>query len=154
VFCSNCGSRINTELNFCSRCGTKVVKNDSETQKSVSENLSSSLGYIGGFGLIGFIFVALVLVRNNVPVRALMAISLFYLGALFGICYLILQQIAVASSAGKSSAPVSDFRNNFQPEQLNPANTAQLESPREEPAGVSVTENTTKTLDEVLLKRN
>jgi hypothetical protein len=155
VFCSNCGSRTNPELNYCSRCGTKVSKNDSETQKSVSENLASSLGYIGGFGLVGFIFVALALVKNGVPVNALVAISLFYLGALFGICYLILQQIAAASAARKLSAPISDFRHNFQADQLNPADTAQLESPREPPAAsAGVTENTTKTLDEVLLKRN
>jgi hypothetical protein len=154
VFCSNCGSRISPELNYCSRCGAKVSKNDSETRKSVSENLSSSLGYIGGFGLVGFIFVVLALVKNDVPVKALVALSLFYLGALFGICYLILQQIAASTSAGKSAAPVSDFGNNFQPDRLNPANTAQLESPREPAASVSVTENTTKTLDEVLLKRN
>jgi len=116
----------------------------------VSENLSSSLGYIGAFGLIGFIFVALVLVKNGVDAYALAAISFFYLSALFGICYLILQQIK--ASAPKSSAPVSDFYHNFQPDQINPANTAQLESPREPAA--AVTENTTKTLDEVLLKRN
>jgi uncharacterized membrane protein YvbJ len=151
LYCSSCGSRINPELNYCSRCGTKVSKNDSETQKSLAENLSSSLGYIGGFGLIGFIFVALVLVKNGVPVNALVTISFFYLGALFGICYLILQQIDTSSK--KSSAPLSAFHNNFQIDRLNPANTAQLESPRE-PADASVTENTTKTLDEVLLKRN
>ncbi|HEX8734492.1 MAG TPA: hypothetical protein VF721_04165, partial [Pyrinomonadaceae bacterium] len=77
-------------------------------------------------------------------------IAFFYLSALFGICYLILQQIK--ASAPKSAAPVSNYHQNFQPDQINPANTAQLESPRE-PA-VSTTENTTKTLDEVLLKRN
>jgi uncharacterized membrane protein YvbJ len=151
VYCSNCGSQIQPELNYCSRCGTRVSKADSETQKSAAENLSASLGYIGGFGLLGYIFVALILVKNSVPVNALVAISLFYLGALFGICYLILQQIA--ASSGKSSAPVPDFRNNFQTDRLNSADTAQLESPRE-PANVSVTDNTTKTLDEVLLKRN
>jgi uncharacterized membrane protein YvbJ len=152
MYCSNCGSQIKPELNFCSRCGAKVAKGDSDAQKSVAENLSTALGYIGGFGLVGYIFVALVLVKNSVPVNAIIAVSLFYLGAIFGICYLILQQIDKFS--GKSFAPVQNLYNNFQTEQLNPANTAQLESPRREPAAASVTENTTKTLDEVLLKRN
>lgn len=151
MYCSNCGSQIKPELNYCSRCGAKVAKTDLEIPTSAVEGLSSMLGAIGVFGFVGYIFVALVLVKYGVPVNALVAISLFYLGALFGICHLILKQIA--ASSGKSAAPVSDFRNNFQADQLNSASTAQLESPRE-PADVSVTDNTTKTLDEVLLKRN
>lgn len=154
MYCSNCGSEIKPELNFCSRCGTKVAKIDApQMQQSLAENLSASLGYIGGFGLVGYIFVALILVKNAVPVNALVAISLFYLGALFGICYLILQQIG--KSTGKLPAPIQNLYNNFQTEQLNPANTAQLGESTEQPAtAASVTENTTKTLDEVLLKRN
>jgi uncharacterized membrane protein YvbJ len=151
MYCSNCGSQIKPELHYCSRCGTRVSKIDAETQKSAVDSLSSMLGAIGVFGFIGYIFVALVLVRYSVPVNALVAISLFYLGALFGICHLILKQIA--ASSGKAAAHVPDFRNNFQTDQLNAANTAQLESARE-PAAASVTDNTTKTLDEVLLKRN
>ncbi|HEX9960044.1 MAG TPA: hypothetical protein VGB00_03880 [Pyrinomonadaceae bacterium] len=151
MYCSSCGSQIKPELNYCSRCGTKVAKTDLETPKPADDDLSSMLGAIGVFGFVGYIFVALVLVKYSVPVNALVAISIFYLGALFGICRLILKQIA--ASSGKSAAPVSGFRNNFQTDGLNSANTAQLESPRE-PAAASVTDNTTKTLDEVLLKRN
>ncbi|HEX8736436.1 MAG TPA: hypothetical protein VF721_13995, partial [Pyrinomonadaceae bacterium] len=75
MYCSNCGSRIIAELNYCSRCGAKVAKIEAETQKSVAENLSSSLAYIGGFGLIGFIFVVFVLVQNRVDNYALGAIA-------------------------------------------------------------------------------
>ncbi|MDQ3798080.1 MAG: hypothetical protein M3384_01395 [Acidobacteriota bacterium] len=164
MFCSNCGSGgINPELNYCNRCGAKVSKPEAGAGKSVSENLSSALGYIGGFGFLGFIFVIIALVKNDVPVRALVAVSLFYLAALFGICYLILQQISASSNSAASgklpAALIPDLRDNFQAgQQLNPADTAQLESPREPAsdaaASASVTENTTKTLDEVLLKRN
>jgi hypothetical protein len=161
VFCSNCGTGgLNPELNYCNRCGAKVsAAAEARAGKSVSENLSSALAYIGGFGFLGFIFVVVALVKNDVPVKALVAVSLFYLGALFGVCYLILQQISASSdsavSSGKLSAPVHDSRGDFQTnEQLNPANTARLESPREPANAASITENTTKTLDEVLLKRN
>lgn len=150
MYCSNCGSRIKPELNYCSRCGAKVSKGAEDAQKSVAENLSAALGYIGVFGLTGFIFVALVLVQNRVDNYALAAISFFYLGALFGICYLILQRTANFSE--KSSARNHDFNHNFQTDQLNAANTAQLAEPKQTP--ISVTENTTKTLNEVLLKRN
>jgi hypothetical protein len=148
MYCSNCGSQIKPELNYCSRCGTKVAKNDAENS-SMAENLSAALGYIGGFGLIGFIFVALVLVKNGVPANALAAISFFYLATLFGICFLILRQ--TANFSGKTSAKNKDFHNNFQAEQLGAATTAQLDAPREPVA--SVTEKTTRTLDEVLVER-
>ena len=149
MYCSNCGSQIQAELNFCSRCGTKVSKIDSETQKSVADNLSSSLGYIGGFGLFGFIFVALILVKNGVGEKALILISLAYLGALFGICSLILQQIR--RSAEKSTAKAVDLPNDFQINQIGAASTARLEEAMQAP--ISITENTTRTLDEVLVEK-
>lgn len=94
MYCAVCGTLISTELNFYNRCGTKVSKVDLEIQKTVTENLSSALGYIGGFGFLGFIFVIYILVKNDVPAIALTAISLFYLTALFGVCYQIVQRIS------------------------------------------------------------
>ena len=149
MYCANCGSEIKPELNYCNRCGVRVAKIDNDIRKSLSENLSSSLGYIGGFGLIGYIFVALVLVKNGVPGNALAAISLFYLATLFGICFMILQQIKTLP--GKSSAQNADFQNNFQTGALDAANTAQLEESKQPP--ISVTEHTTRTLDEVLVEK-
>jgi hypothetical protein len=148
MYCANCGSEIKPELNYCNRCGARVTKIDTEIQMSLSENLSSSLAYIGGFGLIGYIFVALVLVKNGVPPNVLAAISFFYLGALFGICYLILQQLKTLPAKSKSPAP--DFQNNFQTVQLEAADTAQLEEPKQQP--ISVTEHTTRTLDKAVKK--
>lgn len=146
MYCSNCGSQIKPELNYCNRCGTKVTKIDSEVQISLSENLSSSLGYIGGFGLLGYIFVALILVKNHVEPSVLIILSFFYLAALFGICFMILQQLRILP--GKFSAKNADFQNNFQTGQLDAANTAQLEEPKQQP--ISVTEHTTRTLDKIV----
>ncbi len=149
MYCSTCGTLINAELNFCNRCGTKVSKIDLEIQKAVAENLSSAVGYIGGFGFLGFIFVTLILVKNGVPAVALTAISLFYLAALFGVCYLIIQR--TSSLSGNPAPAKNDFQDNFQPEQLNSVNTAQLESAPREPA-MSVTDTTTRTLDKELIR--
>jgi hypothetical protein len=148
MFCANCGSQIKAELNYCNRCGTRVVKMDSDMQKPVADNLSSAIGYIGGSGLFCFIFIVLILVKNNVNPTVLVAISLAYLCALFGICSMILQHLKTLP--GKSQAQNMDFQGNFQSRQLDAATTAQLEEPREMP--ISVTENTTRTLDKVKSK--
>jgi hypothetical protein len=145
MFCANCGSQIKAGLNYCSRCGTKITQIDSEVKISLSESLSTSLGYIGGFGLVGYIFVALILVKNHVDPAVLVLISLFYLGTLFGISYMILQQLRMLP--GKFSAKNTDFQSDFQTGQLEAANTAQLEEPKQQP--ISVTEHTTRTLDKV-----
>jgi membrane-bound ClpP family serine protease len=173
MFCSNCGTAIKPELNYCNRCGTRISNAETNVRATVVENFSSAVGYIGGFGLIGFIFVVLVLIKNGVTERALIPISLFYLATLFGICFLLIQQVKSFSGmpADKKS---SEFYPNSQYSTMNaiaeqqqpsptltPANTAQLGEARAEPASVvvaaatvgSVTENTTKTLDEVLLNR-
>lgn len=145
MYCATCGSQITPGLNYCSRCGTKITKIDSEVKISLSENLSSSLGYIGGFGLIGYIFVALILVKSHVDPTVLFLLSLLYLGTLFGISYMILQQLRTLP--GKFSAKNTDFQNDFQTGQLEAANTAQLEEPKQQP--ISVTEHTTRTLDKI-----
>ena len=149
MYCANCGVQINQELNYCNHCGAKVSKVELETRKTIAENLSSSLGYIGGFGMFGFIFVVLVLVKNGVHPTALTFISLFYLASLFGICFLILRQTAGFSK--KSLPENKKTQPGFQTGQLNSANTARLEEHRE--PVISVTENTTRTLDKVLAER-
>ena len=149
MYCANCGSRIKQELNYCNRCGAKVSKIELETRQTVAENLSSSLGYIGGFGLFGFIFVALVLVKNGVPPTALVFISLFYLASLFGICFLILRQ---TSGFSKKTLPKGeDIQSGIHTGQLTSPSTARLEEYKE--PITSVTENTTRTLDKVLVER-
>ena len=148
MYCSGCGTQIQTGLNYCNRCGNRVPRSDSETN-SIASNLSQSLGYIGGFGMFGFIFVILILVKNGVDKNALIPISFFYFAALFGICFLVIRQIFAYSkkSSDKESAP-----NEQQPDYLRPVATAQLTEPGEQP--ISVTEHTTRTLDKVPVKGN
>ncbi len=148
MYCAVCGTLINAKLNFCNRCGTKVSKVDLEIQKTVTENLSSSLGYIGGFGFFGFVIY--ILVKNDVPAIALTAISLFYLTALFGACYQIVQRIS--NLPGNSAPSKNDFQDDSPPAQIVSANTAQLESASLEPRS-SVTDITTRTLDKELIRR-
>jgi len=106
------------------------------------------MGYIGGFGMFGFIFVILILVKNGVDRNALIPISFFYLAALFGICFLIVRQISASS---KKSSEKETASNEHQPAYLRPVTTAQLRETIDQP--VSVTEHTTRTLDEVVIER-
>lgn len=149
MYCSSCGSQIQSELNYCNRCGAKVSGADPILQKSVADNLSGAVGYIGGFGLLAFVFVVYLVLRNGGEIRALIPISFFYLATVFGICYLLLRQ--VSELTGKSHPRAINPPETTSPAYLKPVTTAQLEESRQAP--ISVTENTTRTLDEVLIER-
>lgn len=149
MYCSACGSQVQNELNYCNRCGAKVSGGDPVLQKSVADNLSSAIGYIGGFGLLAFVFVVYLVMRNGQDVRMLIPISFFYLATVFGICYLLLRH--VSDLTGKSNPRSINPPESAPPAYLKPVTTAQLEESRQ--PGISVTENTTRTLDEVLIER-
>lgn len=140
MYCSSCGNKIAAELNFCNRCGIKLAKAD---QGTAPQTLSGAIGYIGGFGFLGFIFVALVLVRANVTEKSLIAISLFYFAALFGICFFLIK-----NARPFSPRQVEDYVP--QNDNLKAATTAQLGEARTPVA--SVTEHTTRNFDESLIE--
>lgn len=148
MFCASCGNQLNAALKYCSRCGTQISKVDAKGQKSVAKSFSETLGYIGGFGFIGFIFVILILVKNAVTENTLIFISFFYLAALLIIClrgFRYLKSLLESSPAEKD-----DLQDYVPPAQIGAKNTAQLED-RFEPIG-SVTDETTRHLEKVPLK--
>ena len=147
MYCSGCGTQLESELNYCNRCGNRVAKTNAD---SVAENMSQGASYVGGFGLIAYIFVMLVMVKSNVETTALVKISFLYLFALFGMVFLMIRQSAVF--AKKNGVNRAEINAPPQAAYLPPATTAQLTDPVEDGIG-SVTEHTTKTLDEVLIDR-
>ena len=149
MYCSACGSQLQSELNYCNRCGAKVSGADPVLQKSVADNLSGAIGYIPCMGFIAFIFVVYLVLRNGGDMKALLPISFFYLATVFGITFLLIRQ--VAELTGKSHAKSRNPPETAPPAYLKPATTAQLEESRG--PGISITENTTRTLDEVLIER-
>ena len=112
--------------------------------------MSQGVSYVGGFGLIAYIFVMLVLVKSNVETKALILISFFYLAALFGMVFLIIRQSALFTK--KNVVNRTEVDDQPQAAYLRPATTAQLSEPADTGIG-SVTEHTTKTLDEVFVER-
>lgn len=150
MYCSNCGNNLKAELNYCNQCGIKVSKFENDSRTAVAKNLSESVGYVGGFGLLGFIFVILILVKTGVNPTALVPISFLYLATLFGICFLLIRQ---SNSFSHNSSLTKDrFQETYQTGQFPSIETNQLEPPKE--PVMSVTEATTKTFEEVLLKKN
>ncbi|MGQ0543673.1 MAG: hypothetical protein ACT4O9_17815 [Blastocatellia bacterium] len=149
MYCSSCGTRFQSELIYCNRCGKRVKRDDGEANK-VATTLSQVLGAICGFGIIGFVLVILILVNNGVTQSSLARIAFFYFAALFGICALIMQQIsALSKNAPATKEAVSS--NMPQPAYLKPVTTAQLIENGGRP--ISITEHATRTLDEIQVLR-
>lgn len=147
MYCSGCGTEIQAGLNYCSRCGRRIA----ETQKpfvSARTNPLVVAGQTAGVGFIAFIFVMLVLVRYGVPGNNIIPIAFFYFAALFGLCAMFLKY----GSAQRGARDVENAAESAERAYLRPVTTAQLEEPREFPAA-SVTDHTTRTLEEAPLKR-
>jgi hypothetical protein len=130
--------QITDGLNYCSRCGRRVVE---EASASHQRGPLAVAGILAGIGFVAYIFVLLILTRSGIEPRSYVPITFFYFAALFGLCFMFLRQ----SSPGPRSRGVFQ-ETTAQPEYLKPATTAQLEEARE--FGVhSVTDHTTRTLE-------
>ena len=140
MFCSRCGKQIDDSLKFCNGCGVQIKKEDDSPLNS----LITALIIIGTAGLgilVGLSAVLLDKIPNFGPV---LIFGVIYLGALFGICFMIMRQITkvIDADLGRRRLPESEKR----PVELPAHSTNQLEEFRE-PA--SVTDQTTRTLDKV-----
>ena len=151
MFCWSCGKTVQENLNYCSNCGARVEKNAPENDSSWMSNPATAVGYLGVFGLGGFIFLVMTLLKQGLNPSAVFAMSALYLAALFGICFLLIRQNSDHSGKrqNKNSTEESAYH---EPKKFRSEITNQLESPQNEPVP-SVTENTTRTLDEVLVER-
>lgn len=146
MYCSTCGTEISAELNYCKRCGARVDKLAVQEKSPASlAYLSMATGFVGLGGLGLTVGLVAILLKNGVVPEAIVMLTLAFLATVFGITFLILRQISQISNV--SSPAKEKF---FAAPQLSAANTAQLEEPRQ-PAR-SVTENTTRTLEEELIK--
>lgn len=146
MYCSTCGTLINTELNYCNRCGARVDKlTAAEELSSASGYLSMATGFVGlgGLGLtIGLIGM---LLKNGVNSEVLVMLALAFLATVLAISFMMIRQISQMTKAAQISS-----NKTFAPPQLSAPNTAQLAEPRQ--PVMSVTENTTRTLEKELVK--
>ncbi len=114
------------------------------------DNLLTALTFValGGFGIL--IGLVAVLLKNGFDHKGIMVIAFFYLAALFGVCYMLLNQLPKLIDA--KIKPKRETPESYQPPQLFAKTTAQLEEHRE--PVMSVTDNTTRTFDKIPLKKN
>ncbi len=141
MFCAGCGTQIQSGLNYCSRCGRRVV-DDSKAARSPL----AVAGNIAGVGFVAYIFVLLVLSKSGVAPDVFKLITVLYFAALFGLCFMFLRQGPQAPRSRIEDPNPSDAR--AEHAYLRPVTTAQLEDARD--FGIpSVTDATTRTLDEV-----
>jgi hypothetical protein len=143
MYCAGCGNQIKKGLNYCNSCGARVSDPIEEKMSSITQNISTAIGFIGVGGIVAFIFLVKILLENNVAEPVMVITLLAYLATIFGICFLLIKQMA-------GSSEKSDRHIEFQNEVLKAiksADTNQLEEPKQAPA--SVVENTTRTLDKV-----
>lgn len=149
MYCSGCGTQIQTGLNYCSRCGRRAA--DDADATSVAKSLASALGYIPGVGFFCYIFVLVVLLKNGIPGNQIIPISFIYFAVLFGMFFFTLRQ-AAALSKGSRSASYGFPPNEEAAGYSSPVETARLRQLREPGIG-SVIENTTRTLDKEHVER-
>ena len=146
MYCANCGSLINEELNYCNRCGTRVAKDElakqSDSTAAALKSLSTVTGITVFVGLGSLIGLLAILVGNHVIPELITIITIAFLLTVFGICFLLIRQISRLT--GTAISEKETLKQKPAPEQLNAPAAGQIESPRR--AFISVTENTTRTL--------
>ena len=149
MYCSKCGSVINDKLNYCNICGGKLGNDANDSQKPILLSLIISLSVISIIGLGSVIGLIAMLLNKGVKDEMVVMLVGSYLLTLFGIAFMIARQISKIISPQINKAESANQV--FQPAQLPAPNTAQLEEPHQQP--FSVTDNTTRTFDEVFVKR-
>lgn len=147
MYCSTCGITIDSQLSYCQRCGSRIVKaSDTKQSPTNLKDLTIVTGVVGLGGLGITLGLIAVLLNFRVDPTVIVILSLAFLCAVFGITFWMTQQtqrIFNASLNAQENLP--------EPAQINSRSAAQLEEPRQPPA--SVIENTTRTLNKIPLKK-
>jgi len=148
MYCSTCGTLLDTKLNYCKRCGARIEKLATTENTGGLQSLSMSAGFVGLGGLGLTVGLIAILLKNNVVIEAVVILAMCFLATIFGITFLMIRQLSRMTMPA-TGEQISEKPNHVQ---LGATNTAQLEEYRQ-PAQ-SVTEHTTRTLEEVSLKRS
>jgi hypothetical protein len=145
-FCNNCGKPLSDNLNYCSSCGTRVEAQQPVILRQGTPMLAIGAVFLGIVGLIGFYPIMTELLHSGVNPPAIFLILVAYLVAV------ILMFSVLTWQSRKGTTEVEPKGNRASEgfggrDAFRGINTAQLPEPTRQPA--SVTEHTTRTLDQV-----
>jgi hypothetical protein len=150
-FCSNCGKPLNANLNYCSSCGTRVESNPLIVKNSSAGMMGIGSVFVACVGLMAFFPILRELLHSPLETGAVVVILIAYLVTV------LLMFAVLVGHVWKNSGDIR-IKGNRSSEgfggqhAFRGVNTAQLPEPTSQPA--SVTEHTTRTLEEVPFKRN
>jgi hypothetical protein len=146
MYCANCGSSMPESLNYCKNCGARNERNALIVSNSSGRPLGIAAVVIGGFGLFGFYPVLRELLHSPLDPAVIVILMVAYLAAVVLMFSILVGHIW--KNAGDIRIKGAERADTYQPPaSFRAVNTAQLEEPREMP--LSVTDHTTRTLDEV-----
>jgi len=114
------------------------------------DNILETVFLVVMFGLGILVGLVAVLMGSGMPIQPVVLIVVLYLAAVFGICYTLLKQVPKLIDARLRANEFAE--ESREAHRLTPLTTAQLEEYRE--PIMSVTDRTTKTLDQVPLERS
>lgn len=145
MFCAGCGTQIQSGLNYCSRCGRRVAEEAASGKHWTNPMVIA--GQTAGVGFVAYIFVLLILTKNGAAPNIFLPLTFFYFAALFGICFMFMRQGWMIPEQRSSASS-----EHAEPAYLRPVTTAQLGEGFDTPA--SVTDHTTRTLDEIQVRKS
>jgi hypothetical protein len=155
MYCSTCGKQIADHLNYCNSCGSRIEKNPLVISNASSPHLARTLGAVLVVGLIGFVAILKLLIDSpRLDIPAVVIILVAYLAALTLIAAMCIGHMwKTAGNIRVHPKEEAEPERYTRPSQFRATNTNQLGEPVNQPVG-SVTDQTTRTLDEVPILRN
>lgn len=157
MFCPSCGAELNSELIYCNRCGANLRprSNQSETSsKMVGMTWAISIAVVlvalGGFGLIFALAMTLINRGINLSGGGISLIVIFLL-VILAIAWLLIRQLSRVLDISELLQGSNISNETIQPA-LQEKPFPQISAPHE--PVLSVTDNTTRTLEPVHKDRN
>lgn len=149
MFCSKCGTN-GEGLKFCKNCGNRLIGGAEDvdgTPGKMLDNILTTLCVVVIFGFGILVGLVAVLLGYGIDTQVVTIISVVYLLSIFAICFTLARQAnRLINARLRAISSETDV-----PRTLPRAETAQLMEFRE--PLMSVTDPTTRALDEVSVKR-
>lgn len=152
MFCSNCGKTIQGKMNFCNACGTPTESVPAATQHRAAGVFVVASVFIALFGLAGLFPLLKILLDSRLNQDAVGVLVFTYLATWLAMFSVILGLGWKLLGAGRpKKSKVREDEEYHPPALFKGVSTSRL--PAGDPGFGSVTDSTTRTLDEVLIER-